>query len=269
MRIRVALLIVTVILIAVGAVFSVIYYDHGREGQYDEYILKYSKLEGEPGLEPVDPAVVKAIMYVTTNFVPSARGPNDERGLMLVPKEGVEKFMDSHGNGDDYIIINPQNEKELGFVCPNRSFPNHKNAQKLYPRADRCPVCGKRTVEAIFDWEANIRIGTWYLAHITAYLKKNVEGIDEEELLSFSIFAYTNGLETVFADIEARLKKQIEDPDKDIPREVIIRSLRPYMEGMLNRQQLRADIERIKREAEKFRPRLEKRARKLDLSSSR
>lgn len=245
MRIRVALLIVTVILIAVGAVFSVIYYNHGREGQYDELILRYSKLEGEPGLEPVDPAVVKSLIYVRTNFGQRLRGPNDERGLMLVPKDGAEKFMDFHGNSD-YVIVNPDNEKEFGFVCPNRGFPNHKNAQKLYLRAVRCPVpvCRAITMEAIFDWEANIRIGTWYLAYVTADLKENIEGIDDERLLDYSIDAYVYGLDT-FVQATGGLKN-FSQVEKDRP-----------------------DIERIKREAEKFRPRLEKRARKLSLSSSR
>jgi len=243
MKIRIALLIVIGIGIIGASVFSVFYYNRGREGQYDELILRYSTLEGEPGLEPVDPAVVKAIIHVRTNFSPFVTGANGERGLMFIPKDGVEKFMGFHGNGD-YVIVNAENEKEFGFVCPNRSFPNHKDVQKLYPRAVTCPVCDRRTVEAIFDWEANIKIGTWYLAYATAYLKENIEGIDDEKLLDYSIEAYSYGLET-FERVTGGLKdfSQVE--------------------------QLRPDMERIKAEAERFRPRLEKRARKLGLSSSR
>ncbi len=259
MKIKVAILFIIGVLVVAFTVFSVYYYRIGRNDQYDEYILKYSKLEGEPGLKPVDPAIVKAIISVRTNFNPFITGPNGEKGLMSIPEEGVEKFKDYHGEGD-FIIVTPENEKKLGYVCPNRHFPDHKKAHELYFRAVNCPVCGRRTVEAIIDPEVNARIGTWYLAYITAYIEENIEGIDGEDLLNFSIFVYLSGLETLFTDIEAQLRSRVKGFENGVPREATIRALKPYLDSVLRVEQVRADIDKIKKEAERFRPRLEKKA---------
>ena len=242
MRTRLILLIIICVLIPAVIVFSVFYYKRGRQDQFDEYILKHSKLENEPGFGPVDPAIVKAIIAIRTDFTRFRTGSNGEKGLMFIPVEGVEKFIEFHGH-ENFIVRNLENELELGYVCLNRSFPNHDGAEKVFSRSGNCPVCGRATVRAIFDWETNIQIGIWYLAYVTEYLREITEDLDDEQLTYYAIVSYSYGLEMIekasrgFTDFE-QLDRLLKDEAKN--------------------------IERIKEKADEFRPRLKKKAQKLE-----
>ena len=270
MKARLAILIFIGLLVITAAIISICIYKRSIQNQYDEYIIKYSQMENEPALKPVDAAIVKAIISARTNFTARFVGENDEMGLCLIPKDGLEKFLDFH-NTDDFIAVSADNKKEYGLACPNRIFPNHKNQPAVSPRGTRafCPVCNSRMVQELFDPEINIRIGTWYLAFLNAYIKENIDGLSDEDASTYSILVFGTGLETILANIETQLrttmKEKTGESTQDLPPEVVIRYLKQYLDAALENKQLLDNIQSIKKRAEKYRPGLKKKAESMGI----
>ena len=270
MRVRLLVLILLGIIVIFAGLFSVYYYRHGNQDQYDEYIIKYSMMKDNPELNPVDPAIVKAIISLRTNFRARIAGNEGEMGLMFVPKDGAEKFKDFHGE-KDFVLTDAENNKDFGLVCPNRVFPTHTNKLEVFSRAVRkpCPVCQARVIEALLDPEINIKVGAWYLAYLNSYLHENIEDISETQALDFSLIIFNSGLAPILADIETQLAEKFQDkmkePGMTVPEDVVLLYMKSYMEKALQSENLMREIQSIKKRAEKFRPGLENKARKMGI----
>ncbi len=257
MNVKLIFLIGVALIIAGFCVFSVVYYRSEQDNQHDEYIIKHSALKEVPTdvggltLTPVDPSIVKGMIFSFRKF------PRAERiGLMFVKEDGFERFRDIISREEfqeEYGYVrrdkDDREKREFGYVCINRDFRNHKRSkQKIFRTAGRrCNVCGRPVVLAKSDPEINIKIGTWYLAFVTAYLRENIEGIDKDKLVDYSIGAYLVGLDQVDEAVTDR------------------RGLGPFLEKLIDEKGGREHIERIKKEAARFRPGLAKKVEKAGM----
>ena len=270
MKIRLFILIFLALLVIFAAFFTIYYYTHSINDQYDEYIIRHSLMRNNPELKPVDPAIVKALISIRSNFTARIAGNYGEVGLMYIPVDGTERFKDFHGE-KDFVLTDAENKKEYALVCPNRMFSNHPNHNELFTRTARrlCPVCNYRLIEALFDPEINIRVGTWYLGYINSYLRENVDGITDEEVSDFSIVAFSNGLNVILADIEnqleSRLKEKLKESGGTVPEDVVLHYLKSYMETALRNENIMRQIQTVKKRAEQYRHGLAKKARTLGI----
>lgn len=271
MKIRLVILIFLALLVIFATFFTIFHYRHSLTNQYDEYIIRHSLMRDNPELKPVDPAIVKALISVRTNFTARISGNDGEVGLMYIPLDGTERFKDFHGE-KDFVLTDTENKKDYALVCPNRMFSNHPNHNELFTRTARrlCPVCNSRLIEALFDPEINIRVGTWYLGYINSYLHENIDGITDEQAFDFSIVIFSNGLNVILADIENQLENKLKEKMKEtagtVPEDVVLHYLKSYMEMVLRSENIMRQVRTIKKQAEKYRPGLVKKARILGIS---
>lgn len=162
---RFAILIVVAVAIVAGATASYFHYQAWRDNRFDELIVEAADRHN------VDPAVVKALIKVHRDLNYAAMAP-EARGLMLVPPDVAQKYLDVH-------------ERETWrYVCLNRRFRNHDPAKpELYTAevpADhktierpRCkvPGCGQPLVEELIDPATNIEVACWYLGRLYGPLR--------------------------------------------------------------------------------------------------
>ena len=204
MKARLVILLVISVVVILGLILvSLKVYSIGQTSRFDDYILQLSKLGPDRSyLDEVHPAIVKAIISRRTGFRlltqngEPIRGERGEVGLMYVPEEAFQRYMDYHVN-EPFYVTRPGGKKEFAYVCVNRDMANHDKARVVYEsKATKCPVCGQTPVNAMVDPAVNIRVGTWYLAYVTAYLKENTEGLSEWKIKEYAVEAFSVGLET-------------------------------------------------------------------------
>jgi hypothetical protein len=175
---RLALLIVVAVLIVAGAAGSYYHYRCWRESRYDELIIETAAKHG------VDPALVKALIKVQTNFAPGAETNDGSRGLLLVPPRVAEKYREAHNRGP------------WGYICVHRHFRNHDPSKpeqftSSEPGVCKAPGCDQPLIDELRDPETNIEVACWYLGQATRMLKDEVR---PEELLPTVLIAYRWGL---------------------------------------------------------------------------
>ncbi len=179
---RLVLLIAVAVLIVAGAAGSYYHYQSWRENRYDDLIIEAAKHHD------VDPALVKALIKVQTDFNFAARiEEDDSRGLLLVPKRVALEYLEAH-------------EREAwGYICMHRHFRNHdpnKPEEFTSDKHGTCKArgCNQRLIDELRDPETNLEIGCWYLGKARRILRIFKPDQTAEELRKLLVVAYRWGL---------------------------------------------------------------------------
>jgi len=158
---RLALLIVLAAAVVAGAAGSYYHFQSWRENRYDDFIIEAAKDHN------VDPALVKALIKVQTDFGADAQ-VGDSQGLLLIPPRVADLYLEAHGRTD------------WGFTCVNRHFRNHDpNKPEQYTsaveRACRAPGCNAQLTEELKDPATNIEVGCWFLDQAQGPIRQRYE----------------------------------------------------------------------------------------------
>ena len=161
---KLALLIVVAVAIVAGAAASYFHYQSWRDRRYDDLIVESADRHN------VDPAVVKALIRAQAQLNYAAVAPQEARGLMLVPKDVADKYLEMRERGP------------WRYVCPNRRYRNHDPAKPELFTADergqycKVPGCGQALVEELLDPPTNIEVACWYLGRLNVLLSTICRG---------------------------------------------------------------------------------------------
>jgi hypothetical protein len=167
---RLAVLIVVAMVIVAGAVVSYFQYQAWRDNRFDEMIVESADRYH------IEPALVKALIMAQAQINYAAVVKRESRGLMLVPKDVADKYLEVHERGP------------WRYICPNRRFRNHDPAEPELFTSDeaghcRAPGCGQPLVEELLDPATNIEVGCWYLGRLNAWLSALNRGPVPADLL--------------------------------------------------------------------------------------
>lgn len=175
---RLVLLIVVAVVIVGGAGGSYYHYRCWRETRYDEMIAEVA------AKHDVDPALVKALIKVQTNFGPGARTEDGSQGLLLVRPRVAEDYRVAHNRGP------------WGYICVHRRFRNHDpNKPEQYTSSDegtcKAPGCGQPLINELRDPETNMEVACWFLGEAMRMLRDEVK---PKDLVPTALIAYRYGL---------------------------------------------------------------------------
>jgi hypothetical protein len=175
---RLALLIVVAVAIVGGAAGSYYHYRCWHKGRYDDMIIEAATAHG------IDPALVKALIKVQTNFRFGATTEDGSRGLLLVSPRVAEAYREAHGR------------EAWGYICMHRHFRNHDpNKPEQFtssePGSCQAPGCKQLLIDELRDPETNLEVGCWFLSYAAWMLRDKVK---PGELEAAILVAYRWGL---------------------------------------------------------------------------
>ena len=182
---RLAILIGVAVVILGGAAASYYHYWSWRDHRYDDMIIEAANRHH------IDPALVKALVKVQTDFAFSAitedEGTITARGLMLVPNHVADSYLAWHGRD------------KWGYICMHRHFPNHdptKPEQFTSDEEGACeaPGCGWPLVQELIDPETNLEVGCWFLSQFRETLREAEPDRNPGELTIWALVAFRYGV---------------------------------------------------------------------------